>query len=220
MRAPVADVVIGDDLVAKETRDARKAIAENGRADVTDVHRLGNVRRGEIEHDGARCIDKRDAESVIGRGGLGASGIDCGLDAEIDKPRPRDFGGGDRIGWPSRDDLFGQRAWVHFLSLGENHRGIRLVVAESQVIRRGDWGSGGRAENFRKNGGERSFELLAKSHSENGGRSLYAEKSNISTINASQVSFAGEEDVRSEIPILLDRLMKIFQRGGAHHAHR
>ena len=54
LRAPVADVVVGDDAVAEQPQCAREAIAKNGRADVADVHRLGHVRRTEINDRGAR----------------------------------------------------------------------------------------------------------------------------------------------------------------------
>jgi hypothetical protein len=51
LRAPVADVVVGDDLVADEAGDARERVADEGAADVADVHRLGDVRRGEVDDD-------------------------------------------------------------------------------------------------------------------------------------------------------------------------
>ncbi len=52
LRSPVADVIVGDDAVAEQPQRAREAIAENRRADVANVHRLGDVRRAEI-NDGS-----------------------------------------------------------------------------------------------------------------------------------------------------------------------
>ena len=53
LRAPVADVIIANDVVPEELRDPRQRIAENGAANVTDMHRLGHIGRTEIDHDSA-----------------------------------------------------------------------------------------------------------------------------------------------------------------------
>ena len=42
--APVTDVIIGDDLMAEMTGDARKGITKDGAADMADMHRLGDIR--------------------------------------------------------------------------------------------------------------------------------------------------------------------------------
>ena len=41
---PVTDVIIGDDLMAEMTGDARKGITKDGAADMADMHRLGDIR--------------------------------------------------------------------------------------------------------------------------------------------------------------------------------
>jgi hypothetical protein len=51
--APVADVVVGDDFVADEAGDAGEGVADEGGADVADVRGFGDVRRGEVDDDGA-----------------------------------------------------------------------------------------------------------------------------------------------------------------------
>ena len=43
LHAPVADVVVGDDPVAEQPEGPGQCVAENGRANVADVHRLGHV---------------------------------------------------------------------------------------------------------------------------------------------------------------------------------
>jgi len=48
-----ADVVVGDDIVADEPRDAGEGVADEGAANVADVHRLGDVGRGESPR---RCV--------------------------------------------------------------------------------------------------------------------------------------------------------------------
>ncbi len=45
LRAPVADVVVADHAVAEELQHAVEGVADHGRADVADVHRLGDVGR-------------------------------------------------------------------------------------------------------------------------------------------------------------------------------
>ena len=53
LRAPVAEVVVGDDAVAEQSQRALERVADAGRTDVADVHRLGYVRRTKINDDGA-----------------------------------------------------------------------------------------------------------------------------------------------------------------------
>ncbi|MNJ57189.1 hypothetical protein D3C77_527680 [compost metagenome] len=43
--APVADMVLPDHVVAEEGQHARDGVADDGRAQVADVHFLGQVRR-------------------------------------------------------------------------------------------------------------------------------------------------------------------------------
>ena len=164
LRAPIADVVVGNDMVADKASDARQALAENGRADVSDVHGLGDIRRGEVDDNRARLRRGRHSEPGIGRGHFHALGVDLGLDAEIDETRAGDFHRGNGIARPGSDHLFGQCARVHLVSLRQHHGGVRLVIAEAQVIRRSDVGRGGSAQNVGESGGERGFELLRKSH--------------------------------------------------------
>jgi hypothetical protein len=43
LRAPVADVILANDLVAKETQHAGEDVADNRCAQMADVHLFGNV---------------------------------------------------------------------------------------------------------------------------------------------------------------------------------
>ena len=95
--APVADVVVADDLVAEEPRDAAERVADDRRADVADVHRLGHVRRGEIDDHGFARADGGDAELFVAQQGGGAGGVGGGQDAEIDEARAGDVGGGEAV---------------------------------------------------------------------------------------------------------------------------
>ena len=43
LRSPIADVIVADDFVTEKLRNARKSVAQNGAANVTDVHRFGHI---------------------------------------------------------------------------------------------------------------------------------------------------------------------------------
>ena len=49
--APVAEMILPDDMVAAERQHARHRIADDRAADVPDVHFLGNIRRRIIDND-------------------------------------------------------------------------------------------------------------------------------------------------------------------------
>src|SRR5438552_7145625 len=63
--APVADVIVPGDFVAEKLGDPRQGVAEDGAADVADMHRLGDVRRAEVDYDPARSFGARNAEPVV-----------------------------------------------------------------------------------------------------------------------------------------------------------
>ena len=70
LRAPVADVVVADDAMAEQAQRALERIADAGGADVADVHRLGDVRRTEIEDDGFRLRGLVEKQMLAARGGF------------------------------------------------------------------------------------------------------------------------------------------------------
>ena len=63
--SPVADVVVGDDLVAKKSGNAGQSVSENRAADVADMHRLGNVRRAEIQDDLSRRHGRDNSDPLV-----------------------------------------------------------------------------------------------------------------------------------------------------------
>ena len=71
--APVADVVLADDVVAEEVEHAHQGIADQRGAQVPDVHLLGDVRRRVVDDHGLRRRDRSDAEAVVA-GHLGEMG--------------------------------------------------------------------------------------------------------------------------------------------------
>ena len=56
--SPIADVVIGDDAMTQQTQNLGQASAQNGRPDMSNVHRLGDIGRTEIDYDSARLRDR------------------------------------------------------------------------------------------------------------------------------------------------------------------
>ena len=49
--APVAEMVVGDNVVAESAEDAVDGVADHGRADMADMHLLGGVGRGIVDYD-------------------------------------------------------------------------------------------------------------------------------------------------------------------------
>ena len=134
LRAPVADVIVGDNAVAEQPERLGQGIAENGRADVADVHRLGHVGRRVVDDDRARlgggAVKKMLA---LGRADEGI-GEGVGLEPEIEKTRPGDI---DRLAAVGDvellDDLGGEFAGVELVALGQAHEGVGLVVAKLRL---------------------------------------------------------------------------------------
>ena len=138
LRAPVADVIIRDDAMPKEPRHARQTVADDGAADVADVHLLRHIGCGEINHDGLR-LRRAHAELFIRQERPYACREGIGRHGEIDKPRPRHR----RLLRHAGDfDLLrqfrSQRARVQLEMLRQQHRRIGLVVAKARIRRRRD----------------------------------------------------------------------------------
>ena len=134
LRAPIAQVIVGDDLVAQQPQRARQAIAQDGRADVADVHGLGHVGRAEIHDHGPRLRGGLKEEVFAARGGLQGLGQRRGFEPEI-----KEAGAGnlhlltDIADLKPGDHVGGQLARIHLPGLGERHEGVGLVVAEFRV---------------------------------------------------------------------------------------
>ena len=161
--APVADVVVAHDAMPEEGGAAGEGVAEDGGADVADVHRLGDVGRAEVDEDGLRLLRGGDAEARVGGEGGELAFEGAGEEAEIDEAGPGDFGRGAEVGHVEvLDDLGGELARVGALLLGEDHGGIGLVVAKAGVGGGLDAGIG-KAE-VGEGGAEAGFELGGEGH--------------------------------------------------------
>ncbi len=128
--APVADVVAADHLLTGELQHPHDRVADHGRAQVADVHLLGDVRLGVVDHRGAGRLGERHAEAgrvggagreVPGDGGVG--------EGEVEEAGPGDLDVLDHLVRPDGvDDLGGQLARVALELLGEGQDAVGLVV--------------------------------------------------------------------------------------------
>ena len=139
LRAPIAEMIVGHDLVSEKSGDAGERVAENGAADVADVHRLGDVRRTEIDDDFQPLFGLGRAAARIGRENPQLPRDPTGLEAEVEEARSRNLRLGAYVAaFELFRDLRGKLARISFRLLGQNHGGIGLVIAEARVCRRHD----------------------------------------------------------------------------------
>ena len=141
MRTPVAEVVVGDRVVAAEAEDPGQRVSDHRRADVADVHRLGDVRRAEIDDDRVGIGDGGDPESFVAAGGRDRGGEGLVAHPDIDESGPDGIaGGGESLGIARRGgeatgDLDGEVARFLPRLLRQPHRHRAGIVAELGVGR-------------------------------------------------------------------------------------
>ena len=95
--APVADVVVPDHPVPGELQDAGDGVADDGGAQVPDVHFLGHVRRGVLHHHRLRGRDRRQPEPGVAEHPRGLGGDPVVAQREVDEPGPADLGLGAHV---------------------------------------------------------------------------------------------------------------------------
>src|SRR5205814_2560866 len=113
--SPIANMIVRNDAMAEHSQRPRKTITEDSGANVADVHRFGDVRRTEVNHDGAW---------MSGRGDKGMSGAGCGPERLFQRrglqAKIHEAGSGQlRLLAPFaelqfRQDIRGELAGVHF----------------------------------------------------------------------------------------------------------
>jgi len=118
----------------REAEDASKRIAQNGRADMAHVHRLGDVRRAEVDYDVSRPT-RLFKEQGPAPGSLLECGIEGrGLQFEIEKARACDVHLlAQIINLEPSHDISRQLARVHLARLCERHEGVALVIPKTRV---------------------------------------------------------------------------------------
>ena len=71
---------------------AGQAIADDGRAEVAHVHRLGDVGRGEVDHDGLGAARGVQAEALVGQQVPQCRGDPVVVQADVEEPGAGDLG--------------------------------------------------------------------------------------------------------------------------------
>ena len=133
--APVTQMVVAHHAMPDEPKRAAQAVADHGRADVPDVHRLGHVRGGIVDQVGSRRGDRRNAQPRIGHRNSQPPGKPVVAEAEIDEARPGHLGRqteGRHV--QPRDDLLREFARRTAQPLAQRHDEISLVIAEPWVL--------------------------------------------------------------------------------------
>ena len=166
LRAPVADVVLADDLVALELDHAAERVADDGAAQVSDVHLLGDV-RARVVHDGALGVRGRfDAKAPVPVE-CAKRRVEPGRDRRtLMKPGPAmDTSYASSPRRVLSTICLRDRARVGLVPVASDtrlhqaHGGVGLVVAELLVLRHGDEGIGVDPESGRDCGSERLVKL-------------------------------------------------------------
>ena len=112
-------------------------VADDGGAQVADVHLLGHVRRRVVDDEPVRLAGGGDAEPLVGGDGGERGGEEAGVDGEVDEPGPGDLGGRHRLEVGGRDHVARDVPRVAAEPLGERQGAVRLGVG---AIRRADDG--------------------------------------------------------------------------------
>ena len=120
--------------MAEKGGDASKRVAQNGAADVTDVHRFRHIRRSEIDHDffGQSCPGNAESFIIEQLGRLFRDRVSA--QSEIDEAGAsnsglfRQFANIDMFQNFRRDF-----SWIFAELLPEHERGVGLVIAETRI---------------------------------------------------------------------------------------
>ena len=132
-------MVVADDLVAQGREDPGQAVADDRRADVPHVHRLGDVGRREVDDDRSRLRGRHEAGT--GTEQIAQAVRDPGVvQADVEEAGAGDLGrAGERLQVDGVGDLAARSRGL-LQCLGQGHAAVGLVVAELRVIRRADGG--------------------------------------------------------------------------------
>ena len=135
LKAPVAEVGVAQHLLAEEAPDPLDRLADDRRAQVTDVHLLGHIGSGVVDDDPAGALDRPDAGPFVAREGVGAQAEGRVRHGDVDESRPRDLDPLDR-GIPPQalGDLARDLSRVALQGLGRREGAVALEVGEVRTI--------------------------------------------------------------------------------------
>ena len=87
MKSPIAEVGIPDDVVPCEVEKAGEGVADDGRAEMTDVHRLRHIGAGIVDDHCRWFGGHGEAEVIVGCCGSRPRGKRPVRQSEIDEAR-------------------------------------------------------------------------------------------------------------------------------------
>ncbi|GIX30518.1 MAG: hypothetical protein KatS3mg124_0990 [Porticoccaceae bacterium] len=129
--APVAHVVLPDHTVAQVFQDARLGVPENGAAQVADVHFLGQVGGGVVDHHRLGVGMDPPGQGQLVALDLRRPPQKGVVEPDVDESRPGHLHpGGDAVQIQAGDDLLGEGARPGTESTRRRQGAIGLVVAE------------------------------------------------------------------------------------------
>ena len=145
LRSPVAQVVVADDMMAQGLEDPGQAVANHGRADVPDVHGLGDIGRREVDHHRSRPSGGHNSQ-LPGAQQVGQAVRYPGIvQPDVQKARSRDLGRPrHRLQIHGVSNLRGQNTRVDPQGLGKGHAAVGLVISKLRIAGRAH----GRLESF------------------------------------------------------------------------
>lgn len=165
LQAPVAEVRVAGHMVAEEAQQAAERVADHGRAKVTDMHGLGDVRAAEVDDGDLRVARALGAGHGLAAHGLGTGGEGNVGDADIDETGSCDFGRQDHRMRLQRGSHFSGHVARHAADgFRRAHRAVALEVCEFRLVRPAHvtplrlkahglkGGAGGRRQVFRQAG--------------------------------------------------------------------
>ena len=141
LRAPVAEVVVGDRVVAAEAEDSGDRVTDDRRADMADMHRLGDVRRAEIDDDRVGLGHGWDPEALVAKRSRNGGGEGLIPDPDIDESGANGITGGSEglgVAWrvsKTTGDLDGQVTGFLTRLLRQAHCHRAGIVAKLGVSR-------------------------------------------------------------------------------------
>ena len=127
-------MIVGDHLVAEESRYPCQAVPQNGRTDVPHMHGLGHIGRTEIDHHPFGACH-RLGKSLSGYSGLKkSSGNSFRLEPNIDETRSSQFRVMSHFGnIEMAQHFFRSLSGIEFEPLGNRHDRRALVIAKGSI---------------------------------------------------------------------------------------
>ena len=137
LETPVAEMGVANHLVAAKAIEALQRLADDRRAQVADMHLLGDVRAAVIDQHPARRIDQAPPSARIRGDGLRPLGQGRVGQAQIDEAGPRHLDAGQPgIAAQALSCLGGDLARVAPGDLGRGQRAIDLKVGQLRPVGR------------------------------------------------------------------------------------